>query len=229
LRWRALFANTPRSEVVEMGLDWNPMGRPRPGHEEELGRLFREIGGATGKQRETLLTRFREISQPPFEWLGAPRVGSDPNADDWLKERLTRSGQLDKLEQARAAMRGFYVLDLLPECDGFPPYSNYGMSQGVDRFSFRAQFLNDVDDILGPELKQRAFTPMLADDLRQYAGQLYEKATTYARSEGVEHVEQIRRPTFEEGSPASRAHILFWAAKWGRFWAERGHGLEPWF
>ena len=213
-----------------MGLDWNPLGRPKPGLEAEFVRLFSNIKDAPSEQtRNALLAQFRQISQAPFELLGAPRVGIDSAADEWLKERLLKAGQPEKLDEARKAMHGYCVLDLLPECDGFPPYSNYGAYRGVDRYSFRAQFLNDVDHILGSELKARAYVPMLAEELLQYSRELYDKARTYARSQGVEHVEHIRRHDFDEESADSRAHILFWAAKWCRYWAERGHGLEPWF
>jgi hypothetical protein len=172
-----------------MGLDWNPMGRPKPGAEQEFARLFRQIESTPEDRREPLVKRFQQITQPPFETLGAPRVGSDPKADDWLRERLSASGHPEKFDEARVSMK----------------------------------------DLLGPELMERAYSTMLAHDLGRFAGQLHEKAKTYARAEGVEQVENVRSPEFEEGSPSSRAHILFWAARWCRFWAERGHGLEPWF
>lgn len=34
---------------------------------------------------------------------------------------------------------------------------------------------------------------------------------------------------FVEGSAETRADILLSAARWCLFWAERGHGMEPWF
>jgi hypothetical protein len=34
---------------------------------------------------------------------------------------------------------------------------------------------------------------------------------------------------FEDQTPASHAHILFAAARWGLYRARRGHGLAPWF
>jgi hypothetical protein len=209
-----------------MGLDWNPLGRSRAGHEEEFTRLFAELDGGTVSDDDPRLERFREISEAPFETLGAPRVGSDPAADEWLRANLREGADFD---EAKSAMSGYYVLDLLPESDGFPVYSNYPMYEGIDRYSFRAKFLDDVADLLGDELMERAYTRMLAHELRAYGDALFDKAAAYARAHGVEHVERERDIEDELGTPARRAHILYSAAKWCRYWAERNHGLDPWF
>jgi len=82
---------------------------------------------------------------------------------------------------------------------------------------------------LGPELMDQAYEAMLADDLKQYGMRLLEKAREFARAHGLQHVEHEPPPDFDEGSAATRADIIFAAAKWCLFWAERGHGLEPWF
>src|SRR5207342_3110258 len=122
-----------------VGLDWNPMARPKRGHGEEFAKLFRALEIYEPKEGDAKLARFREISEAPFETLGAPRVGFDASANKWLASNLR-----DKRKRAKAmvAMKGFYVLDLLPDCDGFPLYTNHGAYEGVDRYSFRAQFLS---------------------------------------------------------------------------------------
>jgi len=76
---------------------------------------------------------------------------------------------------------------------------------------------------------ERAYTRMLAPELSEFAGALHAKARELARAHGVEHVDGVRDIDDDEGTPARRAHILFSAARWCRFWADRGHGLEPWF
>jgi hypothetical protein len=83
--------------------------------------------------------------------------------------------------------------------------------------------------VIGDELMERAYARMLAPELRAYGDALYAKAQSFARAHGVEHVEAARDIDDELGTPARRAHILFSAAKWCRFWADRGHGLDPWF
>ena len=213
-----------------MGLDWNPLARPRDGHAEEFIQLFRALeDGAEGDDREKMLERFHEISQAPFELLGAPQVGFDAAADEWLRESLRESGRLDELPEAQAAMKGYYVLDLLPPCDGFPVYSNNGAYDGLDRYSFRAKFLDDVEDVLGPELFGRAHQRMLAPELEEYGNRLLAIAETFAESRGVAAMAHAADAPDDFGTDESRAHILFSAARWCLYWARRGHGLEPWF
>src|SRR5512140_50841 len=124
-----------------MGLDWNPLARPKAGNEAEFDRLFSLLNGkeplyltvfsaffgitSPKRKREKRLARFREISEPPFETLGAPRVGFDAAADAWLRARLDAKGKAGEFENARRQMHGYYVLDLLPPCDGLPLYTNY--------------------------------------------------------------------------------------------------------
>jgi hypothetical protein len=231
-----------------LGLDWNPLARPKAGEEAEFERLFNDLKseqtsrGAgllsrllgprrlTKVEREAKLERFQAISEAPFVTLGAPRVGIDPAANAWLHGKLQANGKLADLDQARQEMHGYYVLDLLPPCDGFPLYSNHGAYEGVDRYSFRGQFLNDTKHIIGPELHEQAWSRMLARELEAYAAALEEATRPWAERAGVAQVERaIEAPPFGEDDPASQAHILFGAVRWCRFWASRGHGLEPWF
>src|SRR4029079_13878497 len=108
-----------------MGLDWNPLARPKPGFEAEFERLLaidvRELSEA---EEAALRERFAEVSGAPFERVGAPRVGYDAAADDWLRDKLRDTNREDQLPERLAAMRGYYVLDLLPESPGFPIYTS---------------------------------------------------------------------------------------------------------
>ena len=228
-----------------MGLDWNPLARPKAGNEAEFDQLFSLLIGkeplyltafsaffgitSPKRKREKRLARLREISDPPFATLGAPRVGFDAPADAWLRAKLEAKGKADDFENARRQMRGYYVLDLLPPCDGFPLYTNYPLYEGLDRYSFRAQFLNDCRDIIGAELHERAWEQMRAPELAAYADALEAKLHPWAERERVAHVEHAPEPPeLAENDPASKAHVLFSAIRWCRFWAARGHGLDPW-
>jgi hypothetical protein len=80
-----------------MGLDWNPIGKPKPGHEEEFDRLFDMLKeGAppkpslisrmfSGTPKVDPEERWLDIQITPYETLGTPRVGRDEAAEDWLR------------------------------------------------------------------------------------------------------------------------------------------------
>jgi hypothetical protein len=127
-------------------------------------------------------------------------------------------------------MHGYYVLDLLPESPGLPVYTSFGY-EGVDRYTFRGKFLDDVQDIIGDELYERAWATMNAAELEAYGEALLQAGRGYAKQHGLEALEHQREPPETEGeaSPESRAHIIFSAGNWCLWWARRGHGLEPYF
>jgi len=213
-----------------MGLDWNPLSRPKPGLEDEFWQLIsNKLNELEPAARASVIRRFDEISEAPFETLGAPQVGVDAEADEWLAKRIAEHGGGQSFELALARMHGFYVLDLVPASPGLPVYTSAGYD-GVDRYTFRGSFLNDVRDLLGDELFEAAWKRMKPDELRAYGERLLAIARSFAAQHGLEYLEEQRdSPEADEQSPESRAHILFSAAKWCLWWAERGHGLEPYY
>jgi hypothetical protein len=213
-----------------MGLDWNPLARPKPGFEAEYARLLAmDLDGLKDADREATLERFGEISDAPYEVLDAPRVGFDSEADQWLQERLRETGRAAEFPEAREGMRGFYVLDLVPESPGLPVYGSDGY-EGVDRYTFRGKFLDDAQHIIGDELYQRAWQQLTAADLGEYGQALLAAARGYAASRGLEHLEHEREPpTHDDQDPAWGTHIVFSAAAWCLWWSAKGFGLEPYF
>ena len=209
-----------------MKLDWEPLATPKRGHEQEFADLFRKLLTSTGAKRDRVFQWFVDVAVPPFESVGAPRVGFDAEADAWLVARVEKSGRLHELDEIRAEMRGYHVLALLPPCEGFPVYSNSRISDDLERYAFDASQLLEARDVLGEELCARATTPMLADAHLAFGEQLLEVATRFARDEALpEHVATIREPVFPEGSKERTGHVLFAAAKWCVHWARGGHGL----
>jgi hypothetical protein len=203
-----------------MGLDWEPLPHPKRGHERRYAELLGRIMGGDLQALESL----REVVHPVFETLGAPRVGSDAAAEEWLRAKV----RPEKLEKTREQLRGYYVLDLLPPCDGFPQYSFSAMSREYNRYSFRAQTLIDnTEDILGRELVERAFEFMVPDELRIYASDL----DTCADHFMVEHCLPYPKPMSpipsNHESLEFKLHVLFSAARWCEYWAKREHGLFP--
>jgi len=209
-----------------VGLEWEPLPTPLRGYDREFEDLFHKLVGSTGPRREQLLDWFTKVAEPPFATIGAPRVGHDETANEWLRERLEKSGRLPELDQIRLEMHGYNVLELLPPCDGFPVYSNHIISDRVDRYSFNAELLADASEELGTELFEQIYTMMLASEHRDFAERLLFVATRFAEEHKLpETVETIREPVFPEGTIERRGHILFAAAKWSLYWSQRGYGL----
>jgi hypothetical protein len=94
-----------------------PVKPTKPGWFEKI-RLRRR-----GIDREAIKKRWHEIQITPYETLGAPRVGESADADAWARERY------NKMEEPRPSedefmkeMQDYYVLALVPPCDGLPYY-----------------------------------------------------------------------------------------------------------
>lgn len=214
-----------------MGLDWNPMARPKKGHELEFERLvIQDLDAMDESELARHISRFGEISEAPYETLGAPRVGHDSAANEWLHDRLREQGRENEYEKATLEMAGYYVLDLVPESPGLPVYSSGGY-EGVDRYTFRGAFLDVVQDQIGRELHERAWQKMSAAELLEYGNALMEAAHSYADQHGLADLEERRLPPepFDPQTAPTRVHILFSAAKWCLWWGRHGHGLEPYF
>ena len=205
-----------------MGLDWDPLPRPKPEHATEFATLLARLQ-STGD--ETVLDRMNAISTPAFATLGAPRIGIDDAADDWLRTKVAE----DDYYETYMKMHGYYVLDLLPPCDGFPVYTNYPTWPKLDRCSFRGSFLNDAREDLGP-LYDEGYRYMSDAQLLDYGERLVACARGFAREHRIMEVELVTGlPSYAAGSLESRAHIMFAAGRWSLYWSRRGHGLAPWF
>ena len=229
-----------------MGLDMNPMAAPKPGLDAEFDRVISGLRGHDGggpggfwqrlfrrppqDSRESLVARFQEITIPPFANLGAPVVGQDRAADDWIAEQF-RAGRLGpafaSVEAAIAAFSGRYMVEMLPEHDGFPIYSNASLG-AAERMSFRGEFLKDCTDVLDRRLIDQAWEMMTASELQSYGQALSERAAAYANAQGVAHVLGIRDAEWQtERAPEAQAHITDSLARWAGFWSAKGHGSEP--
>lgn len=224
-----------------MGLDWNPIGKPKPGHEEEFERLFyllRDGPVANGwfdkiKQllrpmdRDAVTRRWFETQVSPLVTIQAPQVGHDPRADEWAKDRYKETPPKDKTEaEFLEELNGYYVVALAPASDGIPYYSN-GAAGYVEPYSFRAQFITDYcSDIVGDKLLEKCYRSCLAPGLASLGAELRACAETFASKHGISGIETVRELEADEDSLESKAHILFSAAKWCEYWSSRGHGLE---
>jgi len=206
-----------------MALDWEPLPRPKRGYEREYVDLFHKLVRAEGRSRDQVMGWFLDITEPSFATIGAPRIGHDEAADEWLRTRLEKSGRLAELPQLQAEMDGDHVLEIMPPCDGFPVYSRHRDVEHLDRYSFHAELLRGI---VADDLWQRAHQMMLVEDHHAYAEQLLDAAMTFSYEHKLpSHVETIREPVFPEDTAERSGHILFAAAKWCWYWSERGYGL----
>lgn len=219
-----------------MGLDWRPIGKPKPRFEKRFNQLFSLIQGkekikvsfidkilGKGKSnREKLLQEWFSIQIPSYETIKAPRVGRDPAADEWLKNEYEKSKKTSSFEDFAKEFEEYYVIELAEEVDGVPPY----ISLAQDRNVFRGQFLADCEDLIGKDLLYEAWETKLADDTLKYGQQLLAIADKIAEANEMQYLKEQRTPPEVSKSLESKLHILYAAGKWLTFYGKHGHGYE---
>ena len=213
-----------------MELEWNPLGKPIPGSEAEFVRLFKLMRSLRTFQpelidRAALDRRWNAIQITPYETLQAPRVGADAAADQWASWRYGDWSNPTQTEvEFLREMQGFYVLQLVPPCDGLPAYSNGGRG-AAEIFSFRAQLLCDCEEIIGFATLAQCYRSCLAPALESLGDDLRAMATQYADRKKVTQTGSVSGPDLEIGRAAEKLRIVISAAKWCKYWSTRGHGL----
>ena len=214
-----------------MGLDLVVEGCAKPGHETEWRRLL-ERSFADEELSEAKVARFREICIPSYQRIGAPRVGLDSAANQWILE----ARKAKTPEETAAVLKkfdGYYVVRLV-ECDGVPKYSHGGLYEGADETSFRGSFLNDCQDVLSKDLLGEAWNHKFPEQAVAYGKALL------ASADAVESGGRVptRRRTLlsrlgltKEREPLAileQLDIVRSAGRWFIFWGERGHPVRAW-
>ena len=225
-----------------MGLDWNPVGKPLPGHDEEFERLFwlltdqpdpkatrlqRLKAAFRAPNREAAQKRFEEIQVSPYVTLGAPQVGHDPVATQWARQRFAEIKSGKKTEdEFLESMKGYFALALVPPCDGLPWYTN-GKAGYVEICSFRAEWIIlECRSIIPRALADNCYKSCLPPEFEALGKALRQIAKQYSSENSAQHVEALRELPETSSVAERRSHILFSAAKWCHWWSSRGHGLE---
>jgi hypothetical protein len=228
-----------------MGLDWVPIRKPMPGKEDEFAAVLAFLSRdsdptsddpvvariramSTDEQRDL----YDSISISPYETMGAPMVGRDPAADEFVSQTyrqrssdpsfVTENPSVQKFLQE---MKGYYATEVMPRSAGLPFYQTT-VGEHID---FRAKFLDDVEDLIGDELYEESFENKFAcADALDYAARLRAKAAEHAKEHGAMKLEmEWALPFFARFSKnRMQAHILFSAINWIRFWANLGHGYR---
>ena len=212
-----------------MGLDWNPGPKAKSGHEREFRELWHRLHAKSCWFRARKVRRFKEITMTAFETLNTLRVGFDAAATEWAHREAfpNRKDKSITEEVLVERMRGFYVLDLVPPCDGIPRYTNGHAGSYVERYSFRGQFLKDCTGIIGDELLEIGYESKLPEDTVAYGNKLLGAASQFAT---VRSIDTTKIHLAEEPESIEfRLDAVFCAGRWCRFWGERGHWLEAYF
>ena len=213
-----------------MGLDWNPGSKAKPQHEQEFRELWHKLHAKSCFLRSRKVKRFTEITTTAFETLGTPRVGFDAAADEWARHKAfpDRTDKSLTEEVFLQRMKGFYVLNLVPPCDGLPRYTNGHAGGYVERYSFRGQYLRlDCLDVIGQELIDSAYESKLPEETISYGKTLLDRAGQYAASHSI-NVADVHFVE-DDQSPISKLDIVLAAGRWCLFWGERGHWLEAYW
>jgi len=219
-----------------MGLDWIPMGKPKPGFEDRFKQIFRilqgeekqEVGffdrlkGKKKESRESLLEEWLDNSIVSYETIKAPR-GRDKVADEWIKGKYKDSDKSISEEEFIKKAEGYYAIELAEELDGVPVYIAMHHAENV----FRAQFLEDCKELIGEDLLLEAWGTKFADEALSYGEKLMSIADKAATDNGLLYLKEQRLPPdVDEETLESKIHILYAGAKWLIFYGRNGHGYE---
>jgi hypothetical protein len=212
-----------------MGLDLCVEGRAMCGHETEWESTVRRFF-ADEELSDAEVERFHSISQPAYTSLGAPRVGTDAKADDWIAaqmaDRMTR-------EQAIAKYDGYYALALI-ESDGLPKFTHAGLYEGIDDTSFRGKFLENCTLVLTKKIIGEAWNHRMPDEAVMYGKSLLAAAADARNGKPL----LPRKPSMLRalfGSPPEtlrldeQLEIVESAGRWFVFWGSRGHPIRAYY
>jgi hypothetical protein len=179
------------------------------------------------------VARFQEICIPGYERIGAPRVGYDSAADQWILE--TRNAKTpEDVTGVLKEFEGYYVVHLV-ECDGVPKYSHGGLYEGADETSLRGAFLSDCQDVLSKDLLNEAWNHKFPEEAVAYGKALLAAAKA---AEAADRAPKQRRTLLsrlglakepELVAIAEQLDIVRAAGRWFVFWGERGHPIRAWF
>jgi hypothetical protein len=209
-----------------MGLDWQPDHKSMSGFEAEFEQIKAKLEKGRRFGRRKLEKRFEEISISPYETLRAPRVGRDDEATAWIMDRYPDRAQKEWSEEWWLnEFDGYYVLDLAPACDGLPRYTNGGLGEYIEAFSFRAAFLEDCEDIL-EDTYYEAYNPRSPAELIEYGKSLIAKAEDYSRTHDIG---LTKLDTEDVDGDGFRLDVVLSAGRWCIYWGEQGHALNPWY
>jgi hypothetical protein len=180
------------------------------------------------------MERLKELTVNPFETLNAPRIGFDPRANEWARQEyrsprpnLKREAENVSEEEFLRKLNGFYVVDLIPPCDGVRPGAFGSAGNNPNLLSFRGELFKFCKEIVGEDLVEQAWHSKLADETARYADALLTRAETYAAGHRFAMSELAVR-LIDKNRDVMRHYLraVVDGARWCRFWSSRGHGFH---
>lgn len=213
-----------------MGLDLVVENCTKPGHEAEWRRIVQQVF-AGHELTDAEFDRFQEISVPAFQHAGAPCVGVDAVADEWIIKR--RQAQTpEEVAETLEQYAGYYVLKLA-NCDGVPKYTHGGLYDGVDETSFRGSFLNSCGTAINRQLLLSAWEHKFPAEAAAYGRALLAAADAAETSPEQQQRNLMSRQgdldLYELYPLPEQLDIVRAAGRWHVFWGERGHPIYAWF
>jgi hypothetical protein len=217
-----------------MGLDLEPLGRAKSGHEPEWSRLTGRIydGDELSKSE---IERRNEITIQPYEDIGAPCVGKDDEANQWAIRLARSNGHPGSDGEIIRELSGHFATTLMAgRCDGVTEYSNGHIADYVDATSFRGQLLVTCGDILDEDTITEAWQQVFRPDEAIAYG---EKLLALLRAgkppappppkkkAGLLDKLFPPRPAPEKAPMEMQRAIVEAAGKWFIYWGRKGHPI----
>jgi hypothetical protein len=218
-----------------MGLDLEPMGRAKPGHEREwlelTDRIYEE-----DELSESEIDRRNAISIHAYEDIDAPRVGMSDEANRWAIELARSNGHPGTDAEIVEELKGHHAVSLMTgRCDGVAEFSAGHTMNHVDGTSFRGQLLENCGDLLDEETITQAWQQVFRpEEAVSYGEKLLAQLKAdkpVAPPAPPPKKKGLMDKLFAPRPPAPRARIedqraiVEAAGKWFIYWGRKGHPI----
>jgi hypothetical protein len=217
-----------------MGLDLEPLGRAKPGHENEWLELT-DLIYEGDELSQPQIERRNAITIQPFEDIGAPRVGSDEEANRWAIELARSNGHPGSDAEIVEELKGHSAVTLMVgRCDGVAEYSAGHTMNHVDGTSFRGQLLEACGDILDEETITQAWQQVFRpEEAVAYGEKLLAllkngkpiTAAAAPKKKGFFDKVFPARPPAPKAPMDDQRAIVEAAGKWFIYWGKKGHPI----
>ena len=187
-----------------MGLDLEPLGRAKAGHEKEWLELMDLIYEGEELSQPQIDRRYA-ITIQPFEDIGAPRVGSDEEANRWAIKLARSNGHPGSDAEIVEELNGHSAVTLMiGRCDGVAEFSAGHTMNHVDGTSFRGQILENCGDVLDEETVTQAWQQVFRPEEAIEYGECNDLPVLHSRSSPIDRNSDIRLVGVHNGGTVTR-------------------------